>query len=81
MSAQQNLDELKNKIFVELLHVELKPYSHNLVALYLTQLEEKYGEKEIINVMKEWSKLWARAGWSHILDEYNIEYNKDEYQK
>lgn len=81
MSALQNLAELKNEMFVELLHVDLKPYSHNIVGLYLRQLNDKYGEKEVINVMEAWSKFWARAGWSHYLDKYNIEYDKDEREK
>lgn len=82
--SQQNLAELKDDIFVELLHVlydDLEPYSHNLVSYYLRTLKHNYGEKEIINVMKAWSKLWSRAGWSHYLDKYNIEYEKDDREK
>mgnify|MGYP001399786972 CR=1 FL=1 len=63
---------IKNKIVNELMWVDVKPYSHNLVGLYLTQLENKFGEKAVKEVLKENFNDFSINGWDYLLKLYKI---------
>ena len=57
------LQYLKNKIWGELCFIGVRPYSHNLVGLYLEQIEKHYGHEEVVKLIK-YSPL-KDLGWSY----------------
>ena len=51
--SEEEKSELMTKILMELPYVDIKPYSHNIIAITLKIIEEKFGEEESIRMMKE----------------------------
>ena len=74
MTKLKELKELQKDIINELVMVDIRPYSHNLVGLYLQQLDKEYGNEEIIKILKLKPKLWAKKGWKYLLKENEIDY-------
>lgn len=46
MDAEQRLIELRGKIVNLIPTINKKPYSHNLIGLYLAEVAENYGRHE-----------------------------------
>ena len=65
-------EELKNKIVNELMWVDIKPYSQNLVGLYLDQLDNNFGKDAVIEVLKENFNDFSINGWDNLLKFYKI---------
>lgn len=59
--------EIIEKIMKEIPFVDIKPYSHNLIGLYLNQLAE-VSSQEIVKELVENTKL-KDLGWDWILKE------------
>eukprot|EP01050_Picozoa_sp_SAG11_P045466 SAG11_NODE_22688_length_401_cov_3.029801_1_plen_70_part_00 len=49
---ETNLSELHLKILNEIPFIDEKPYSHNIIAMTLQIIEDKYGEDKVIETMK-----------------------------
>jgi hypothetical protein len=57
----QSLDEMREKIECEVPYVDKKPYSHNIISLVLSTIENKFGRAAAIKAMKDF-KL-NKKGW------------------
>mgnify|MGYP003144739647 CR=1 FL=1 len=65
-------EEMIIEIGDELEFVDIKPYSHNIVALSLSILEKNYGRDAVMECFNEYRYLFAEKGWKPTLDEYGI---------
>lgn len=72
----QTKEELKSKIVNELMYVDIKPYSHNLVGLYLDQLDKKFGKEALKEVLRENFNDFSINGWDYLLKMYEIKLYK-----
>ena len=54
----------------EIPFVDIKPYSHNIISLQLTMLEEVAGEEAVVELIKS-TKL-KDLGWGHTINETTI---------
>lgn len=69
MSNNSTATEIILKIESEADYIDIKPYSHNLVSIYLLTLKEKYGftPKQVSNIVKLYNL--DKKGWKHLLVE------------
>tara|TARA_R110002096_G_scaffold369153_1_gene562444 strand:+ start:733 stop:936 length:204 start_codon:yes stop_codon:yes gene_type:complete len=58
-------EELIIAIKNEIPFVDIKPYSHNIIGLKLELLEKEFGEKEVIELIKNTNLKYL--GWGYIL--------------
>ena len=64
------IEELRQAIINELMYVDIRPYSHNLVGLYMDELERNYGIKEVKRIVNDHASLWESKGWGHLVRVY-----------
>jgi len=70
------LRELRSKIEAEVEYVDVKPYSHNLISIYLRQISKEFGD-EVVNRIIDDFELES-LGWTKVeSDEYNIKEKKE----
>ena len=60
--ANSKQQELETKILKEACFVDIKPYSHNLVSLYLGQLDDLTSTEYVEDFILEYNL--HRRGWS-----------------
>lgn len=75
--ASDDLKQLYDHIEDELLWVDIRPYSHNIVGLLLRELEHKYGEEHVRVCLENNADTFAERGWAHLLKEYDIEHDPE----
>tara|TARA_R100001086_G_scaffold203084_1_gene119176 strand:- start:151 stop:366 length:216 start_codon:yes stop_codon:yes gene_type:complete len=56
----------------EIPFIDKKPFSHNLISLYLRMINEKFGEQAVVNYIAD-SDL-KDLGWGYILEETKCDY-------
>ncbi len=78
-TKQYELEYIIDKIENEIDFVDVKPYSHNIIALWLKILEEQYGKDEVFEIINN-SDLY-HLGWGHIVDEQIEEWKKKAAEK
>jgi len=66
----KTIEELRQAIINELMYVDIRPYSHNLVGLYMDELERNYGIKEVKRIVNDHAFWWESKGWGHLVREY-----------
>lgn len=60
--------DIINKIKAEIPFVDVKPYSHNIINLELDILGERYGQEEVVELVKHTDlKI---LGWGYIITIY-----------
>ena len=82
---QQKLKELEAKVCDEAFYIDVRPYSHNLVAIYLKQIKEltdtEYVEEVIVNNQlhkRGWyvsDEAWVKSGEERFTPEQVEEFN------
>ena len=60
----ETLTQLRNKIKHESKFIDVKPYSHNIVGLLLSEIAEKFGKAQANKAIKDF-KL-DKKGWSLV---------------
>ena len=55
--SNKTKDQIIEKIKQEIPFIDVKPFSHNIISLELRLLEEKYGEKEVYNLINSNGKF------------------------
>ena len=60
--TQQEWEERKNKIRYEMIYVDVREYSHNIVGLYLNDMSDE----DAIRMCRECEL--GRIGWEHLDD-------------
>ena len=68
--SNKTKDQIIEKIKQEIPFIDVKPFSHNIISLELRLLEEKYGEKEVYNLINSTDLKYK--GWGHIVLESDI---------
>ena len=63
-------EEIIATIKKEIPFVDIKPYSHNIISLQLTMLEEVAGEEAVVELVKS-TKL-KDLGWGYMINETTI---------
>lgn len=63
-AQQVTLEELRRKIREESRFVDIKPFSHNLVGMYLLQIAKAFGNAEANKAIDDF-KL-ERKGWKKV---------------
>lgn len=64
MELGETLKELRDQIKNEVAYIDKKPYSHNIIGLCLSSIDEHFGKEEANKVIKDF-KL-DKKGWSII---------------
>lgn len=64
MDAEQRLIELRGKIVNLIPTINKKPYSHNLIGLYLAEVAENYGRHEANKIIIDFHL--NKKGWSIV---------------
>jgi hypothetical protein len=68
--------DIINIIKREIPFVGKRPYSHNIINLELNILDERYGEKEVVELIKNTDlKI---LGWGHIITIYEQKLAEEE---
>ena len=62
ITVKPGLDTLRSKISQEAKHVGIKPFSHNIVGMYLGEIAKLYGDEEARKAIKDFGL--HRKGWS-----------------
>ena len=75
---EQQAHELKDKLETELEYVDIKPYSHNLVAIYLQIIDKDYPDYYVDFVLCYETELRDK-GWGHLFDQERVIKVKNEY--
>jgi len=65
ISMALSKQEIISNIKAEIPFIDIKPYSHNIISLNLTFLEEQYGKDEVKKIVKE-TRL-KHKGWGHLI--------------
>jgi hypothetical protein len=42
---EKTIEEIKEKILEQVEYVDIKPYSHNIISLYLSEADKLFGQK------------------------------------
>jgi hypothetical protein len=50
---EKTLDELKERILEEAEYVDIRPYSHNIISLYLREIDKRFGKKITNEIIEE----------------------------
>ena len=84
---QQKLKDLEAKVCDEAFYIDVRPYSHNIVAIKLKQIKEltdnKYVEEVIVNNQlhkRGWyvsDEAWEKTGEERFTPEQVEEFNTD----
>jgi hypothetical protein len=69
MNSTQN-DQIIN-ILNELSYVDIKPFSHNIIAMEISILEKDYGEQALKILFNRKKKMWTEKGWGHCVEKYS----------
>tara|TARA_R110000824_G_scaffold344865_1_gene531503 strand:- start:462 stop:689 length:228 start_codon:yes stop_codon:yes gene_type:complete len=67
--SKKTKEEIIAKITKEIPFVNIKPYSHNIISLQLTMLEEIGGEEAVVALINN-TEL-CLLGWGYIVEEYD----------
>tara|TARA_R110001632_G_scaffold219419_1_gene348935 strand:- start:2390 stop:2617 length:228 start_codon:yes stop_codon:yes gene_type:complete len=67
--SKKTKEEIIAKITKEIPFVNIKPYSHNIISLQLTMLEEIGGEEAVVALINN-TEL-GLLGWGYIVEEYD----------
>ena len=70
--SNKTKDQIIEKIKQEIPFIDVKPFSHNIISLELRLLEEKYGEKEVYNLINSNSKIIINMKLSFLIYFYII---------
>ena len=63
-SEKPKLEDLKKNIKKEIPFVDVKPFSHNIISMTLSMIEETYGEDVAIQTMSE--LRLDKLGWEIV---------------
>ena len=63
-SEKPSLEDLKKNIKKEIPFVDVKPFSHNIINITLSKIEETYGEDVAIQTMSE--LRLDKLGWEIV---------------
>ena len=63
-SEKPKLEDLKKNIKKEIPFVDVKPFSHNIINMTLSKIEETYGEDVAIQTMSE--LRLDKLGWEIV---------------
>lgn len=58
------LNELRKKIRNEIPYVDVKPYSHNIISLLLSQISKDYGNTEANKTIEDYNL--EKLGWEKV---------------
>lgn len=61
---EKTIEEIKEKILEQVEYVDIKPYSHNIISLYLGEADKLFGKK-VTNQLIEDCGL-ETLGWSKV---------------
>ena len=60
--------DIINTILGQIPSVDKKPYSHNIINFNLNVLGERYGEEEVVEIVKHTDL--RKLGWGYIIQDY-----------
>tara|TARA_R110000803_G_scaffold146566_1_gene212303 strand:- start:194 stop:415 length:222 start_codon:yes stop_codon:yes gene_type:complete len=66
----QTKQEIIKKIKEEIPYIDIKPYSHNIIGLELSILEQVAGKEAVIELVK--TTRLKNLGWHYILEQAGI---------
>ena len=66
--------DIINKIKAEIPYIDKRLYSHNIINIELNILGERYGEEEVVELVKHTDL--RKKGWGYIIQDY-IEKRKE----
>jgi hypothetical protein len=59
------LQQIRDKIENEVMYLNKKPYSHNIIGWYLEHIKEDFGREEMENAVYDFDLHYK--GWSHLV--------------
>lgn len=64
IKMDKTLKDIRDKIKKEVPYVDMKPYSHNLISLYLMQINKEFGKEEANKVIDDFDL--ELLGWHKV---------------
>jgi hypothetical protein len=73
------LQQIRDKIENEVMYLNIKQYSHNIIGLYLRSIDEKFGRDEMENAVYDFDLHYK--GWGHLVgrDDLNEKFANGEF--
>ena len=66
-NQKPKLEDLKKNIKKEIPFVDVKPFSHNIISMTLSMIEENYGEAAAVQTMSE--LRLDKLGWDIVTED------------
>ena len=71
------MDKLEKSIRAEVPYIGIKPYSHNIIGLILSQIDKEFGFEKVKEIVIKYHL--ADKGWGYIVnDKKNADSSDDE---